>query len=181
MNNIKKIILTGLCVLPLSAMAIQNGIAVSYGTHAFGSNLPNGINGFNLAYTMQPDSWQWGNFSLLMNFSYGHWSTNDYSANSVLNTYAVAPVVRWYFANNNIATPFVTGSVGASYLSSTQIGDRDLGIHFAFQDQVGLGLAYGQSKQFYTTLQFLHYSNAGIAAQNGGMTLPLYFTVGYQF
>lgn len=181
MKNIKKIVLASLCVLPLSAMAIQNGVAVSYGSHAFGSEMPNGIQGYNIAYTMQPDSWQWGNFALLLNFSYGHYFTNDYSSNSVLNTYAIAPVIRWYFATNSIATPFLTGSVGPAYLSNTRIGDRDLGVHYSFQDQLGLGLAYGKSKQFYTTLQFLHYSNAGISQHNNGMTLPVYLTLGYQF
>lgn len=183
MNKIKKLVLTTLCALPLSAMAFQfqNGVAVSYGTHAFGSNMPTGIQGFNIAYTMQPDAWQWGNLDLLLNFSYGHWSTNDFTSNSSLNVYAIAPFIRWYFMDNNIATPFLTGSVGPSYLSNTQIGDRNLGIHFSFQDQFGAGLAFGAKRNFYTTLQFLHYSNARIANNNNGMTIPVYLTLGYQF
>lgn len=181
MKNLKKLTLAILCVLPLSGMAAQNGLAVSYGTHAFGLGDPDNVNGFNLAYTWQPDSWNWGNFSLLMNFSYGHWTTSGYTQYQSINTYGIAPVLRWYFLQSPSVTPFLQGSVGAAYLSNTYFGDRNLGSSVLFQDQLGVGLAFGQAKNFYTTLQFLHYSNAGLASSNAGFTVPIFLTAGYQF
>lgn len=178
----KKLILAILCALPMAGMAAQNGFAISYGSLlGSGDSSPDGLGGFNIAYTLQPDTWNWNNFAVLMDFSYGHWSTNKYANNSVVNTYAIAPVVRWYFLQNPDATPFLTGSIGGSYLSNTYIGNRDLGSHFAFQDQLGFGFAFGAQKNLYTTLQYLHYSNAGLASENDGMSVPLVLTLGYQF
>jgi hypothetical protein len=183
MKNIRKLSLALLCLLPLSGMAIQNGAALSYGTGFGSASDPNGINGFNIAYTMQPDSWQWlnGDLNVFLNFSYGYWHTNDYSSNQSISTFAAAPVIRWYFLNNPTATPFLQGSVGPTYLSKTYFGDRNLGIHFAFEDMAGFGFAFGAQKKVYATLQIVHYSNAGMSDPNSGFTVPFLFTVGMNF
>lgn len=180
-QNILKLILSLLAVLPLSAKAFQSGAAVSYGT-GFGSlSDPDGLNGLNLAYLLQPDSWEWGNVDLSLNLSYGYWKTTDYAHYQTLSTYGLAPVLRWYFFNNATATPFLQGSIGAAVLSNNYFGDRALGSNVLFQDQGGIGLAFGADKEMFTSLQMLHYSNAGLAKQNSGFTAPCFITLGAYF
>ncbi len=180
-NHIRKVISTALVVLPLCSMAMQNGVAVSYGT-GFGTlSDPQGVGGFNLAYQVQPDSWVWGGLNLWLNFSYGYWKTTDYPEHQTINTFAVAPILRWYFCNNATATPFIQGSIGATDLSQHYFGNRNLGSHFAFQDQGGVGFAFGAKKEVYLSLEMLHYSNAGLASQNSGFTVPALLTVGAWF
>lgn len=181
MKNIKKLGLTILCILPMYSMAARNGLAVSYGTHAFGLGDPDDVDGFNVAYTLQPDSWTWGNFAALMNFSYGHWMTSGFNSNESINTYGIAPMLRWYFLQSPNVTPFLQGSVGGAYMSNSYFGNRNLGSSVLFQDQLGAGLAFGANKNVYTTLQFLHYSNANLSSSNAGFTVPLLLTIGYQF
>lgn len=184
MKNIKKLSLALLCVLPLSGMALQNGVALSYGNLlSSSSSSPNGIHGFNVAYTMQPDSWSWynNNLALSLNFSYGYWKTTDYSSNQSLSTFAAAPTLRWYFLSNPNVTPFLQGSVGPAYLTNTYIGNRNLGSSLEFQDILGIGAAFGAQRNFYAALDYMHYSNAGLSSSNDGMDVPLMITVGYQF
>lgn len=162
-------------------MAMQNGIAVSYGVNAFSINHPKGVQGFNIAYTMQPNSWTFKQWDFLINLSAGHWTTNDYTTNSSINSYAIAPVARWFFMQNTNIAPFLQASIGGAYMSNQHFGGRNLGSHLLFQDQIGAGLAFGAKHSLYATLQFLHYSNAHLANPNDGITIPLLFTVGYQF
>ena len=116
-----------------------------------------------------------------MNFSVGHWITNDYTTDSSINSYAIAPVARWLFMQSANMTPFLQASIGGAYMSSQQFGGRNLGSRLLFQDQIGAGLVFGAKRNLYATLQFLHYSNAHLAKPNDGITVPIFFTVGYQF
>jgi hypothetical protein len=179
-SRFKKIVLT-LLFFPLSGMALQNSIALSYGSDLGSLGEPSGVMGGNIAYLLQPDSWQWGHFSLGLNFSYGFWKTTDYADHQTISTYAIAPVLRWYFLNNSMATPFLQGSVGGAVLSSQYFGDRNLGTSILFQDQGGIGLAFGASKDVFATMEAIHYSNCGMNDQNGGLTVPLFLTVGTRF
>ncbi len=181
MKKLTAITLASLCALPLSGLAMQNGLAVSYGSGFDNNGDPSGIDGFNLAYLLQPSSWQWGHFKVLMNFSYGYWKTTNYPNNQSISTYGVAPVLRWYFFNNATATPFLQASVGVAALSNSYFGNRNLGSSMLFQDQGGIGLAFGPNKDYFATLQALHYSNASLSSENSGFTVPFVFTVGALF
>ena len=181
MKKLNALTLALTLTFPLSGLAIQNGMALSYGTGLGNFSQPQNINGFNLAYLMQPDSWKWGHFSLSMNFSYGYWKTTENPAHETISTYGIAPVLRWTFLNNDIATPFLQASVGGAIMSSQYIDNRNLGSTVLFQDQGGIGLAFGAKQTIFATLQAMHYSNAGLASNNGGMTIPLLFTIGGLF
>lgn len=182
MSRLKKVALLIGLMLPFSGYAMQSGLALSYGGDLLGLNAaPSNTSGFNIAYTLQPDSWVWGDFSVLFNMSYGHWKTTSTPTHQNMNTYAAAPVVRWTFMKNAIATPFLQASVGLSVMSSSYFGNRRLGSTLLFQDMGGIGLAYGTSRKLYTTIQVLHYSNGSISSHNSGMTLPVLLTLGYQF
>ena len=181
MKKIKHLICALICIFPLSGMAMQNGLALSYGTSLGSFAQPSDLNGGNIAYLLQPDAWKWGDFSLSMNFSYGYWKTTENPAHQTISIYSIAPVLRWSFFNNRIATPFLQASVGGAAMSSTEIGNRNLGSSILFQDQGGIGLAFGPKQTIFATVQAMHYSNAGLSSNNGGMTIPLLFTMGGLF
>ncbi len=181
MSYIQKIVLAFGLLLPFSGDAIQNGLAVSYGGDILSNAAPSDTSGFSIAYTLQPDSFIWGNFSVGFNLSYGYWKTTSVPTHQSIDVYAAAPYLRWYFMNNAIATPFLQGSVGLAVMSNSYFGDQNLGSTLLFQDMGGIGLAYGASKNLTTTLQILHYSNASISSHNSGMTIPILLTLGYQF
>jgi hypothetical protein len=175
-------LLSGLLIAPVLGFSLQQGVAVSYGNDWLYRSNPIDIDGYNFAYTLQPDSWVWGRFTLGFNFSYGHWHTGAYDGlYSNIDTYAIAPVLRWYFFKNSYVTPFLQGSVGGAYLSNSYFGNRNLGSKLEFQDMGGLGLTFGQRQQFYMTVQSLHYSNANISSHNSGFSVPCLMTLGYNF
>jgi Lipid A 3-O-deacylase (PagL) len=168
--------------LPLVGSALQQGIAISYGNDWLYQSNPKDVSGFNVAYTLQPDSWAWKNFTLGLNFSYGYWHTGQSGvSNTNISTYGIAPVIRWYFLQSQKVAPFLQGSVGGAYLSNSYFGGRNLGSRLEFQDMGGIGIAFGAKRQFYATLQSLHYSNANISSHNSGFSVPCLMTLGYNF
>ena len=129
----------------------------------------------------QPSKWIWGNWHLYVAGRFGHWWSDGATQYRALNIYAVAPVIRYYLFKKTWFSPYVEASVGPGYLSRTQFGNRNLGMHFTFQDELGIGTVIGKEAGFYGTLSFLHYSNAALSAHNSGITVPLMLTLGYQF
>ncbi len=93
----------------------------------------------------------------------------------------MAPVVRYTFRRRGPVLPFLELSIGLSYLNRTRLEDRNLGIHFAFQDRMGIGALFGKSEKLSLGIHALHYSNAHLANQNSGLTVPLMLDVGYRF
>lgn len=175
-------VLTLLMVVPMLGLALQQGVAISYGNDWLYQSNPKDVQGFNIAYTLQPDSWVWRSFTLGFNFSYGYWHTGQADVpNTSISTFGIAPVLKWYFLQNSKVTPFLQASVGGAWLTNSYFGGRNLGSRLEFQDMGGVGLAFGAKKQFYVTVQSLHYSNANIASHNSGFSVPCLMTLGYNF
>ena len=65
--------------------------------------------------------------------------------------------------------PFFEGSVGVSLMTSSQLGNRNLGSIAHFQDFLGLGAHFGELKQHSLSLHYVHYSNAGLWPPNDGV------------
>jgi len=142
---------------------------------------PDDLKGFRTAMTYQPKSLAWGRSHLYFNGSFGHWWRTEASNNHHVNIVALAPVFRYYFANTTTISPFGEISVGPAYLSRTRLGTYNLGMHFAFQDILGLGFTVGAKKHFSFTLMAMHYSNGSLCNHNRGMSLPLALNLGYRF
>jgi lipid A 3-O-deacylase len=98
-----------------------------------------------------------------------------------LNIYSVAPVVRYSFNRRGSIKPFLELSVGLSYLNHTHFEDRKLGIHFAFQDRLGVGALLGKAERFSLGVHAVHYSNAHLSGHNSGVSIPLVLDIGYRF
>lgn len=64
--------------------------------------------------------------------------------------------------------PYIAYNVGPSYISETEFAGRSLGGRFIFNNRVSAGLRFGKNLQHELSLQYIHYSNAGIYPQNSG-------------
>jgi len=95
--------------------------------------------------------------------------------------YAIAPVVRYHVSPNTAVDPFIDLSSGPGYLSTIHYENRNLGIHFTFQDMAAIGALFGEDHRFAAMIQMVHYSNAGISSHNRGLSLPLVLSASYQF
>lgn len=188
--SFKKIaLLISAAAISVSAYAMPNatqGVAFSYGGHFLAQSQPKDVSGFKIDYNYMPNNWSWYNGSLVayMQANYAHWhSTYNYTNTyNTISVFGVAPVVRWYFMDqlSNVA-PYAEASVGAAALSHNTFGNRQLGSRLLFQDMLGIGSTFGQSKQLFASVNFLHYSNASTHKDNDGVTVPVMLTVGYNF
>jgi hypothetical protein len=173
-----------LLFLLLLAGFVQSVFATSFGfnySQLLIAKDPSNMHGYRAALTYQPQLFIWPCAQIYFDGGYGHWWVPNATAHNELNIYSVAPYFRYYFLKTTKVSPFVEASIGLSYLTQTRFDDRKLGIHFAFQDQLGLGLAYGKEQRLYTILTALHYSNGSMCRFNAGITAPLMLTVGYRF
>lgn len=140
-----------------------------------------GVYGARVAARYLPDDWRWQKVDIFMSGSLAYWRTSNNAPNKNITIAAVAPVLRYYVWAQQTYQPFIEGSVGAAYFSRLKFNNRDLGIHFTFQDMLGFGATFGSQKRWSASLRIMHYSNAGIAKSNGGLTVPMVFSVGYTF
>jgi hypothetical protein len=167
-----------LLLLPtLSAAAPYYGATISIPTIA---KEPSNVHGYQLMLDYDPQRFKWRHFNVYFDGGFSHLSTNT-SYNSTLNIYSVAPVVRYTFHRRGPVLPYLELSIGLSYLNHTRLENRNLGIHFAFQDRMGIGALFGQSEKLSLGVHAVHYSNAHLSSHNSGITVPLVLDVGYRF
>ncbi len=91
---------------------------------------------------------------------------------------SIAPLLTYQFNTDAPVIPFVEAGVGGAYISETRIGDQNLGIHFQFEDIIGIGLRLGERKKHGFRVRALHYSNADLDDNNSGLT---FFTLSYHY
>lgn len=171
-------IFLSLLATPCYAALSNTGVALS--VVAVGKD-PDNLHGYRASLWHQPTSLIWKQVSVYFAASAGHWWSEGAPKHHSLNIYAIAPVLRFYVAKTSYFDSYAEISIGPSYLSHTRFDDRNLGMHFAFQDEVGLGATMGKNRQFYATLSALHYSNGSLCAKNAGITAPIMVTAGYRF
>lgn len=159
--------------------ASQTGIMLSYPVQ---DQDPSDLHGLRGSVWYEPTTFVWGNSHLLFDASYGHWWVNNYPTNREINIIAVAPVYRYYFFGEKYSvSPFLDVSIGGSYVSETRFADRNLGMHFSFQDQLGLGASFGPQHHLFASIYAVHYSNGSLCNMNAGITIPIVANVGYRF
>ena len=172
-------------LLALLLLLPQLSLAVPY----YGANFsyalitkePPALNGYQLMLNYDPDRFKWRQFNVYFDGGFSHfWITNT-SYYTTLNIYSIAPVIRYTFKKHGPILPFLELSIGLAYLNHTHLDDRNLGIHFAFQDRAGIGAFLGTSEKFSIGIQAVHYSNAHLSSHNSGITVPLVLDIGYRF
>ncbi len=142
---------------------------------------PEYLHGYRAAIWYQPDSLIWQHLHIYFDASFGHWWVTNDTPNKNLNIYSVSPIFRYYFTQNRSVSPFINASIGLSYLSNTRIDHQNLGMHFAFQDQLGVGATFGAKQAFSLSLSAMHYSNGSLCKKNAGITIPLMINAEYGF
>jgi hypothetical protein len=180
MRQLRPALLSFLLLLPSLCCAEQ-----SY----FGANVsvpmitkePESLHGSQFMVNYDPQRFKWRQFNVYFDAGFSHfWITNTpyYTG---LNIYSAAPVIRYTFRRRGPIHPYLELSIGLSYLNHTRLDDRNLGIHFAFQDRMGIGAFMGNAEKVSIGLHAVHYSNAHLSDHNSGITIPLMLDVGYRF
>ncbi len=141
---------------------------------------PKYLYGYRAALWYQPESLLWERTRIYFDASFGRWWVTNSRHNKSLNIYSASPTLRYYFTNRSPSL-FFNLSIGLAYLTRTRIAYRNLGMHFAFQDQVGIGISFGKKKQFSVSLSSMHYSNGSLCNKNGGITIPVMMNAEYGF
>lgn len=141
---------------------------------------PPSLHGFQVMLNYDPQRFQWRKFNVYFDGGFSHFSASSQHASS-LNIYSIAPVVRYTFRRRGPILPYLELSIGFAYLNATRFEKRNLGIHFAFQDRLGIGAFIGQSSHFSIGFHAVHYSNAHLSSHNSGVTIPVVLDIGYRF
>jgi len=169
-----------LTFIPLSSQAANFQVGTTLPILIKGKD-PSGVRGVRANVWYTPQAFVWPKFKVYFTLGYGHWWANGARTYKQINIISAAPVLRFYFKKSQYFSPFIEASIGPSYLSKTQFATQKLGIHYAFQDEIGLGTGVGKKRKLYFTLSALHYSNGSMAKMNAGITVPLVLNIGYKF
>lgn len=94
------------------------------------------------------------------------------NSNDKMTLIAAAPVFVLQYQTHYL-TPYIQAGIGASLLSETEIGDRELSTNFQFEDRLGAGIKFGPQQKLDLNLTAFHHSNAGIKRPNNGVNLVL--------
>ena len=141
---------------------------------------PTNLKGYQFTLFYYPQKFQWRKFNVYFDGGFSHFLTNsDYY--SSINIYSIAPVIHYTFRKRGPILPFLEFSIGLAYLNRTRLEERNLGIHFAFQDRLGIGASLGQAEQLSLGVHAVHYSNAHLSSHNSGISVPLMADIGYRF
>lgn len=142
---------------------------------------PTPLHGFQFMMFYDPQLYQWRQFNVYFDGGFSHFYQNNTPYYSTINIYSLAPVVRYTFHRHGPVLPYLELSVGIAYLNHTHIENRNLGIHFAFQDRMGIGALLGASEKFSVGIHAVHYSNSHLSSKNSGISVPLVLDIGYRF
>lgn len=145
------------------------------------SKEPSQLHGFQLMFNYDPQRYQWRQFNVYVDGGFSRFYQNQTTYNSSINIYSIAPVVRYTFKKHGPVHPYLELSVGVAYMNQTRIENRNLGIHFAFQDRMGIGALLGGSERLSLGAHVLHYSNSHLSSRNSGISIPVVFDIGYRF
>lgn len=95
--------------------------------------------------------------------AYTYWEGSDASG---AHSLSFSPVLVYQFHGNRVR-PFVEFGIGVSLFSSTDVGNRDMGSAFHFEDRLGAGVVLPGGNRL--GVRAIHYSNAGIKQPNDGI------------
>lgn len=106
----------------------------------------------DLSFEASLNVWEYGN-------------PRRYDSNFVL---AFSPVLRHTFHESQHGEVYGEFGIGLSLLDDTRFAGKDISTHFQFEDRLGIGYRFGQSREYAMTLRYFHYSNGGLKSPNPG-------------
>lgn len=66
---------------------------------------------------------------------------------------------------------FFEFGIGPAFLTETELGKKDFGGHWHFEDKFGAGVNIGTTHPFQIIYRYYHYSNLGLVQPNNGLDL----------
>lgn len=115
-----------------------------------------------------------------MQFDVAKWqSTRDSTQKGAVNSMGFTPVFR-FIRYANWASIYFDTSIGAAVISNSHVNDLELGTNFQFSDSMGVGLMFGERRQWGVGYKYNHMSNNGIKVPNNGINFHL-ITLSYQY
>lgn len=110
--------------------------------------------------------------------SAGWWQTRQDKADFI--TLSLYPVLKFMALRSRAMDLFLEYSVaGPTFISRTQMDEKNTGRKFTFQDFMGLGIAAGTRRDISIGIRIAHFSNGNIYPNNDGVKVPLSFSLGY--
>ena len=187
LSNISSRIAFLLLMIPISGNADELILTYGGGSQE-GSSQENRSTGVDFAFYRYERSQRQ---HLLIGVSYTYMST-DTVENEEIHAFSIYPQLSLFppadgkFARTfpEWADPyFFVRALGPSYISASQLGEREQANHFAFQAQVGIGLRldFGQHRKGVMSLSWKHFSNADLFDKNDGLDFPIVLSLGINF
>lgn len=178
MQSLKRYCCIYLLLFSSAAYCTHYGANVSY---VLKGKEPTSLHGYQFMLNYDPERFQWRKFNIYFDGGISHFWVTDTPYHSNITIYSVAPIIRYTFKRRGPILPYIELSIGMAYMNQTYLGDRNLGIHFSFQDRMGIGALIGEAERLSLGLHALHYSNAHLSTHNSGITAPIVFDLGYRF
>jgi hypothetical protein len=144
---------------------------VSYAESHFGATAsyalvtkePPSLRGFQFMLNYDPNRFKWRQFNVYFDGGFSHFYITNTPYYTTVNIYSVAPVVRYTFKRRGFFLPYLELSIGLAYLNHTRLDSRNLGVHYAFQDRMGIGALLGLAERFSIGIHAVHYSPYGLS------------------
>ena len=105
----------------------------------------------------------------------------DPTSHRHLNAGALAVVARMEHKEKmQLGWPYFEIGFGASLVTHKEFAGRKLGTRFQFEDRVGIGIRFGENREYDLSYRAIHFSNAFIGTYNHGINLHV-LMLGYWF
>lgn len=119
-------------------------------------------------------------FALDWGINVGYWQTNLNQENFL--TCSIFPVFRFNFLHAKWIAPYFYYTVaGPTFMSKKILDNYQMGAHFTFMDNMGIGFFIGKEKRLNTEFKIGHFSNGNIFTENKSVKVPLTLMLGYAF
>ncbi|MBI4357472.1 MAG: acyloxyacyl hydrolase [Gammaproteobacteria bacterium] len=166
-----------LAILPIQLMATGISIGIGKGNANITAVRVSSLSDWQKNWRFSP-LWSLTGF---WEASLSNWKGNKatHHSNDTITLLAVAPVFTLQYQGLP-SRPYLQTGIGASWLSDTEIGRKELSTHFQFEDRAGIGIHLGPQQTWDLNLTAFHYSNGSIQRPNDGVNLVL-LNLAYRF
>lgn len=104
------------------------------------------------------------------------------ATNENVLAFSIFPTMRFYLMRRKGFDMYTNYSViGPTYLTKSNIDNLETGPKTTYQDTMGLGMFFGEKRNYNVELRIIHYSNGNIFVNNSGVAIPIQFTIGKTF
>lgn len=106
--------------------------------------------------------------------SFGYW---DGKNSGSLKSFSFTPIFRYTFMKKYDIRPYIEAGVGVTYISKKELEKEKFGVHFQFENIIGIGF---KLNNFDISYRYMHYSNGGLDDNNSGADFNI-LSISYPF